>query len=199
MHRSKRPIEPESCFGNIKFNHDFKRFHLKPTRKTKVEWGLVLLANNLRKYFDHKAKIREKYAQSMIMVVEKTLRRPLDSCRKALTERGRPRPRERLPKERSSEGWMKKRNSGGAFRQHIIAIYNARNRPFWGGFISEAFLQNAYNIVGLSHGVEMYGWNSMCNQVLALERAPLCTYIIYGFLVIASLADFLGQLERNVQ
>ena len=42
------------------------------------------------------------------MVVEKTLRRPLDSCRKALTERGRPRPRERLPKERSSEGWMKR-------------------------------------------------------------------------------------------
>ncbi len=30
------------------------------------------------------------------------------SCRKALTERGRPRPRERLPKERSSEGWMKR-------------------------------------------------------------------------------------------
>ena len=108
MHRSKRPIEPESCFGNIKFNHCFKRFHLKPTRKTKVEWGLMLLAHNLRKYVDHKAKIREKYAQSMIMVVEKTLRRPLDSCRKALTERGRPRPRERLPKERSSEGWMKR-------------------------------------------------------------------------------------------
>ena len=34
------------------------------------------------------------------MVVEKTLRRPLESCRKALTERGRPWPRERLPKER---------------------------------------------------------------------------------------------------
>ena len=73
MHRSKRPIEPESCFGNIKFNHGFKRFHLKSTRKTKVEWGLVSLAHNLRKYVAHKAKIREKYAQSMIMVVEKPL------------------------------------------------------------------------------------------------------------------------------
>ena len=30
------------------------------------------------------------------------------SWQKALTERGRPRPRERLPKERSSEGWMKR-------------------------------------------------------------------------------------------
>ena len=73
MHRSKSPIEPESCFGNIKFNHGFKRFHLKSTRKTKVEWGLVSLAHNLRKYVAHKAKIREKYAQSMIMVVEKPL------------------------------------------------------------------------------------------------------------------------------
>ena len=35
--------------------------------------GLVSLAHNLRKYVVHKAKIREKYAQSMIMVVEKTL------------------------------------------------------------------------------------------------------------------------------
>lgn len=27
MYRSKRPIEPESSFGNIKFNNGFKRFH----------------------------------------------------------------------------------------------------------------------------------------------------------------------------
>ena len=73
MHRSKRPIEPESCFGNIKFNHGFKRFHLKSTRKTKVEWGLVSLAHNLRKYVAHKAKIREKYAQDMMIVFEEPL------------------------------------------------------------------------------------------------------------------------------
>ena len=73
MHRSKRPIEPESCFGNIKFNHGFKRFHLKSTRKTKVEWGLVSLAHNLRKYVAHKAKIREKYAQNMMIVIEEPL------------------------------------------------------------------------------------------------------------------------------
>jgi hypothetical protein len=73
MHRSKRPVEPESCFGNIKFNHGFKRFHLKSTRKTKVEWGLVSLAHNLRKYVAHKAKIREKYAQNMMIVIEEPL------------------------------------------------------------------------------------------------------------------------------
>ena len=50
MHRSKRPIEPEAVFGNIKFNHGFKRFRLKSTEKVSVEWGLVAIAHNLRKY-----------------------------------------------------------------------------------------------------------------------------------------------------
>ena len=49
-HRSKRPIEPEAVFGNIKFNHGFKRFRLKSTEKVTVEWGLVAIAHNLRKY-----------------------------------------------------------------------------------------------------------------------------------------------------
>ena len=49
-HRSKRPIEPEAVFGNIKFNHGFKRFRLKSTEKVSVEWGLVSIAHNLRKY-----------------------------------------------------------------------------------------------------------------------------------------------------
>ena len=69
----RQPIEPESCFGNIKFNHGFKRFNLKSARKTKVECGLVSLAHNLRKYVAHKAKVRDKYAQSMIIVVEEPL------------------------------------------------------------------------------------------------------------------------------
>ena len=71
MHRSNRPIEPEACFGNIKFNHGFKRFRLRSTRKTKVEWGLVSLAHNLRKYVAYKAKSKHKQAQSMALVAEK--------------------------------------------------------------------------------------------------------------------------------
>ena len=51
-HRSKRPIEPEAVFGNIKFNHGFKRFRLKSTEKVTVEWGLVAIAHNLRKYIE---------------------------------------------------------------------------------------------------------------------------------------------------
>ena len=50
MHRSRRPIEPEAVFGQIKYNHGFKRFKLKSTEKVSVEWGLVAIAHNLRKY-----------------------------------------------------------------------------------------------------------------------------------------------------
>ena len=50
MHRSRRPIEPEAVFGDIKFNHGFKRFRLRSVRKVRVEFGLVSLAHNLRKY-----------------------------------------------------------------------------------------------------------------------------------------------------
>ena len=50
MHRSRRPIEPEAVFGDIKFNHGFRRFHLKSSRKAMVEFGLVAMAHNLRKY-----------------------------------------------------------------------------------------------------------------------------------------------------
>lgn len=48
-HRSMRPIEPEAGFGDIKFNHGFKRFHLKSNSKVSVEFGLVAVAHNLRK------------------------------------------------------------------------------------------------------------------------------------------------------
>ena len=49
-HRGNRPIEPEAVFGNIKYNHGFKRFLLKSNKKVKIEFGLVALAHNIRKY-----------------------------------------------------------------------------------------------------------------------------------------------------
>lgn len=72
MHRCNRPTEPEACFGNIKFNHGSKRFHLNSRRKTKVEWGLVSLAHNLRKYVAYKTESMHKQAQSMVLVTEKS-------------------------------------------------------------------------------------------------------------------------------
>jgi hypothetical protein len=50
IHRSKRPIEPEAVFGQIKYDCGFKRFRLKSLPKVSVEFGLVALAHNLRKY-----------------------------------------------------------------------------------------------------------------------------------------------------
>ena len=49
-HRSNRPIEPEAVFGDIKYNHGFKRFRFRSNEKVKVEFGLIALAHNLRKY-----------------------------------------------------------------------------------------------------------------------------------------------------
>ena len=65
IHRSKRPIEPEAVFGNIKFNHGFKRFRLKSTEKVAVEWGLVAIAHNLRKYIAQK----KWYITSKIIII----------------------------------------------------------------------------------------------------------------------------------
>lgn len=48
-HRSKRPIEPEAVFGQIKFNNKFNRFTLKGLDKVEVEFGLVAISHNLRK------------------------------------------------------------------------------------------------------------------------------------------------------
>ena len=45
-----RPVEPEAVFGDIKYDHGFKRFRLKGMAKVNVEFGLVALAHNLRKY-----------------------------------------------------------------------------------------------------------------------------------------------------
>lgn len=48
-HRSKRPIEPEAVFGQIKFNNKFNRFTLRGLTKVEIEIGLILLSHNLRK------------------------------------------------------------------------------------------------------------------------------------------------------
>ncbi len=65
-HRSTRPIEPEAVFGDIKHNHHFKRFRMKSAAKVAVEFGLVALAHNLRKYVSYKANEKDKQAKSMV-------------------------------------------------------------------------------------------------------------------------------------
>lgn len=48
-HRSKRPVDVEPVFGNIKHNMGFKRFNLRGKGKVEVETGLLALAHNLKK------------------------------------------------------------------------------------------------------------------------------------------------------
>lgn len=48
-HRSKRPIEVEAVFGQLKSNNKFNRFTLRSLNKVNIEFGLMALAHNLRK------------------------------------------------------------------------------------------------------------------------------------------------------
>jgi transposase len=47
--RSRRSIEVETVFGDIKHNRRFRRFMLRGLQKVKTEWGLVCIAHNLQK------------------------------------------------------------------------------------------------------------------------------------------------------
>ena len=47
--RSKRPVEVESVFGDIKSNFGVRRFLLRGLEKVKIEWGLYSIAHNMRK------------------------------------------------------------------------------------------------------------------------------------------------------
>ena len=49
QYRSQRPVDVEAVFGNIKYNHNFKRFLLRGMDKVEIETGLISLAHNLRK------------------------------------------------------------------------------------------------------------------------------------------------------
>jgi len=58
-HRSKRAIEPEAVFGQLKSNNKFNRFTIKGLAKTSIEFGLMAIGHNLRKLVK-KTKIQEK-------------------------------------------------------------------------------------------------------------------------------------------
>lgn len=47
--RKKRCYDVEPVFGNIKQNHGFRRFMLRGKKKLEIEWGLLAIAQNLRK------------------------------------------------------------------------------------------------------------------------------------------------------
>ncbi len=48
-HQSKRPIEPEAVFGQIKYNKGFNRFKLRGLASVNLEFGLVAIVLNISK------------------------------------------------------------------------------------------------------------------------------------------------------
>ena len=49
VHRSKRPVDVEAAFGNLKQNKGFRRFMLRGLEKVSIEIGLLAMAVNLKK------------------------------------------------------------------------------------------------------------------------------------------------------
>jgi len=49
-HRGKRCVEPEAVFAQIKHNSQFNRFRLRGVEKVNIEFTLVAIAHNLRKW-----------------------------------------------------------------------------------------------------------------------------------------------------
>jgi transposase len=49
--KKQRSIEIESCFGDIKHNMGFRRFHLRGLKKVKTEITMVAMAHNIRKIY----------------------------------------------------------------------------------------------------------------------------------------------------
>ena len=47
--RKLRSIEPETVFGDVKHDMNFRRFMLRGLKKVEIEWGLLCMAHNLRK------------------------------------------------------------------------------------------------------------------------------------------------------
>jgi len=59
-HRSRRPIEPEAVFGQIKYNKNFSRFRLNGIPGVNLEFGLIAIALNISKMAKKTMKYSEK-------------------------------------------------------------------------------------------------------------------------------------------
>ena len=59
-HRSKRPIEPEAVFGQVKFNKQYDRFRHKGFDKVNMDFAILVMAFNLQKLHNKIAKQGKK-------------------------------------------------------------------------------------------------------------------------------------------
>ena len=61
-HRSRRPIEPEAVFGQIKYDGGFKRFHYRGQKMVEAEFANVAIAHNIRKLVSVRDAMRSSQA-----------------------------------------------------------------------------------------------------------------------------------------
>ena len=60
MHRSRRPIEPEAVFGQIKYDNHFKRFRYRGKRLVNAEFAAIAVAHNIRKMISKGYQVRSE-------------------------------------------------------------------------------------------------------------------------------------------
>lgn len=63
-HRSKRPIEVEAVFGQLKSNNKFNRFTHRGKEKVEMEFLLMAVGHNFRKLVSNRATTAKKEAKS---------------------------------------------------------------------------------------------------------------------------------------
>lgn len=78
-HRSKRPVEVEAVFGQLKSNNKFTRFSMKGLKKVAVEFGLMAIAHNLRKW--------AKKWKNKLLSIKNGTEKSLNRCTKAIPKR----------------------------------------------------------------------------------------------------------------
>lgn len=61
-HRSRRPIEPEAVFGQIKYDNHFKRFCYRGKRLVNAEFAAIAVAHNIRKMISKGYCVRSEVA-----------------------------------------------------------------------------------------------------------------------------------------
>ena len=81
-HRSKRPVEVEAVFGQLKKNKHFNRFLLRGLNKVEVEFGLLAMAHNLMKLMKNRAKTCFLYFIAKIINSRYTKKKKLIKKRK---------------------------------------------------------------------------------------------------------------------
>ena len=56
MHRSRRPIEPEAVFGQIKFNKQYRRFRHRGLDKVRMDFAILAMSFNIQKLWRNLSK-----------------------------------------------------------------------------------------------------------------------------------------------